>query len=164
MGLLLASWWVGPGLWVSICVTRGSGGQGWVPSANKLQRVLQNGVCQCWYSCARTSSPNGCPKGLLLQGDPSCLLSLQEALQAQQVGLTQAPLKGLPLCFSCEVLCAHLRVESLIPVALSSPIHKPCWFSKPDVWGLIFPVQDLRAAEPDVELGPLVPWGGLLQL
>ena len=31
-------------------------------------------------------------------------------------------------------------------------------------WGLTFLVQELQAGEPDVELGPLAPWGETLQL
>ena len=32
-----------------------------------------------------------------------------------------------------------LRAESLLPVVLSSPGHKLCWFSKPDILGDYFP-------------------------
>ena len=35
----------------------------------------------------------------------------------------------------------------------------PSWFSKPGVWGLIFPIQNQRVGAPDVEFGSLAPQG-----
>ena len=49
-----------------------------------------------------------------------CLLSLPEALQDQQVGLTHASFKLLPLCWKSYYVkfCLNpLRVESLLPTA-----------------------------------------------
>ena len=50
-------------------------------------------------------------------GSPRCLLTLQEALQDQHVGLTQAPFKLLLLPWVLECVCP-LRVESLFPIDL----------------------------------------------
>ena len=52
---------------------------------------------------------------------PSCLLPLWEALQDQQVGLTQSPFKLLPLCWvlECVRFCIHLlEAECLFPTTL----------------------------------------------
>ena len=52
---------------------------------------------------------------------PHCVLTLQEALQDQQVGLAEAVSKLLPLCWDSElvIFCIHpLRMESLVPTAL----------------------------------------------
>ena len=51
----------------------------------------------------------------------SCLLPFWEALLDQQVRLTQAPFKLLPLLWDSEHVrfCMHpLRAESLFPIAL----------------------------------------------
>ena len=51
----------------------------------------------------------------------SYLLPLQETLQDQQVGLTQVPLKLLPLCWDLEYVrfCVRpLTVDFLLAVAL----------------------------------------------
>ena len=64
---------------------------------------------------------NGCHQHLTSGGNPSCLLSLSEALQDKQVGLTQTPVKLLPLCWDLEQVsfCAHpLRAKSWYPTAL----------------------------------------------
>lgn len=44
-------------------------------------------------------------------------------------------LKLLPLCWDLE------RVDLGFLQPFGSPRHKPLWFSKPDVMGLLFPVQ-----------------------
>ena len=62
------------------------------------------------------------------RGSPSCLLLLWEALQDQQVGLTQAPSQLLPLFWVAEQVRYYalpLRVESLFPMVFWSPKHKP---------------------------------------
>ena len=55
------------------------------------------------------------------RGSRSCLLPLQEALQGQQMGLTLAPFKLLPLFWDSEhvrfCMCP-LKVESLFPLTL----------------------------------------------
>ena len=101
------------------------------------------------------------------RGSCSCLLPLGEALQDQQVGMTQAPFKLLPLCWILEHarFCMHpLRAESLFPTALQlSHMQVPLAF-KARHSGVVCLVQDLQAEEPDVGLGPLALWGELLQL
>ena len=55
----------------------------------------------------------------------------------------------------CEILCMPFK-NSLCFVQLSGfPIHKPHWPSKPDVWGLIFPMQDPQARESNMGSDPL---------
>ena len=66
------------------------------------------------------SSPKGPPSPFSEgAGGPSCLLSLQGALQDQQVGVIQSPLKLPPLDWVSEhvrfCMCP-LRVESLLPI------------------------------------------------
>ena len=72
----------------------------------------------------------------------SCLLSLWEALQGQQIRLTQAPFKLLllPWVLECMRYCVHLlRGESLSPTPLSFPESKPQWPSKPNLLGAHLP-------------------------
>ena len=96
----------------------------------------------------------------------SCLLLLREILQDQQVGLTQAPIKLLllPWVLECVKFCGcPLRVKSLSPKSYGTPEIKAHWPSKPVLWGLVFPVQDLQAGEPDVRLRPFTPLRESLQ-
>lgn len=77
----------------------------------------------------------------------------------RQVGLTQAPIKLLLLPCNPEHVrfSMHpLRVDCLSPPALWDYWSKPCLLFKPNaLWGLILPVQDLWAGEPDLGLGTL---------
>ena len=102
------------------------------------------------------------PRGSLI-----CLLPLWEALY-DQVGLTQAPLKLLPLIWflDCWKLCMHpLRMKSL---SYSPPT---CLCASP----LAFKVRSSGgspsqcslppwAREPDVGLSPFTPWREPLQI
>ena len=72
-------------------------------------------------------------------------LSPQEALQDQQMGLTQAPFKLLSLFWDLGVF-GNLQVllKSRVYVLYShltniSPKHRPSWFSKPDILGAHLP-------------------------
>ena len=67
---------------------------------------------------------------------PSCFLPLQEALQVQQVGLTQAPftLLLLPRGWSVRDFVCVLQEWSLyFPQPTGFPQIKPHWTSMPDV-------------------------------
>ena len=103
---------------------------------------------------------NGCHQHLCPQVDLSCLLSLQVALQNQQVGLTQSPFKLLILCWYSEHVrfCANpLRVESLFLTALQSsctqaPLSFKAWCSgaclpnaRPPGWGTRCGAQTLHS-------------------
>ena len=54
-------------------------------------------------------------------GTPSCLLPFQEALQDQLVGLTQAPLKLLPLCWDSECVILQSPFKSKASVSYNPP-------------------------------------------
>ena len=64
---------------------------------------------------------NGCCQFLCPQGELQDLLPLREALQDQQVGLTQVPFKFLPLPWvpgHVKFCVGLLRVVSLFPTAI----------------------------------------------
>ena len=70
---------------------------------------------------------------------PRCLLSLWESLPEQQVGLTQASFKLLPLHWAYET-CVSLYEWILFFLKPSvSLISKPCWPSRADVLGFFLP-------------------------
>lgn len=97
---------------------------------------------------------------LLSQRESQLPPASQEVLQDQQVHLTQAHFQLLPLHWGLEHVrfsSSPLRVESLF--ALLCFLQQSCWPLKPAVLGLIFLAQDPRAAEPDVGLRLLNPWG-----
>ena len=99
------------------------GGWGWVPDTNRLKGILfQNGAYQHLCYHGRMNFPKWLlPASQFLGGVPSCLLLLQEALQDQQMGLTQASFKLLPLHWDSEHVrfcVCPLRVESLLPITL----------------------------------------------
>ena len=76
-------------------------------------------------------------KSLQSHKGPSYLLPIQEALQDQQVGLTETPNKLLPLhsVFGvCEIL--HEPFKSRVSVSFSSPECKPGWLTKADNLGV----------------------------
>ena len=78
----------------------------------------------------------------------SCLLPLWEALQDQQVGLTQASFKLLILPWVSEHvrLCGHcLRVESTSHSPLALLKVSLTGLQSQTLWGLVFPVQDEEA-------------------
>ena len=84
---------------------------------------------------------------------PSSLLSLWEALQDQQVGLTQAAFKLLLLLWVLEPVrfcVCPLRMESLFPPALCLP-QKLYWPSKS-----IFLGTNLLGKRPPSRLGSLM--------
>ena len=99
---------------------------------------------------------------------PNCFLSLQEALQDQQGGLTQASFKVLPLCKDSEhvrFLCAPFKSRVLFSYSpLALPYASPAGLQSLAFRGLITPVQDPQAGEPNAGLRPLTPWGEPLQL
>ena len=73
---------------------------------------------------------------------PRCLLSLWESLPEQQVGLTQASFKLLPLHWAYET-CVSLYEWILFFLKPSvSLISKPCWPSRADVLGFFLPSSD----------------------
>ena len=79
-----------------------------------------------------------------------------------------------PRCLSNYCLCAGtqcvrfcvcpLRVKCHFLQPSASPDRKPWWFSKPDVLGLIFRLQDPQGGECDVGFGPLALQEGTLWL
>ena len=103
--LVLTGLWAGPG-----------------PGTNKLEGGFQNGTCQHQCPRGRSSSTKFSAAIIYVPRVSSrCLLPLGEALQDQQVGLTQAPFKSLllPGVLECVRFCVcPLRVESLFPAAL----------------------------------------------
>ena len=95
----------------------------------------------------------------------TCLLHLQETLQEQQVGLTQAPIKLLLLSWSVVRFCVcSLSEISISPSPLGLPKLSPTAFQSQILWGLIFLVQDSWVGVFDVGLGPLTPVGEPLPL
>ena len=91
------------------------------PGTHKLEGEFQNGTCQLHYPHGGMSSPKWLLLASLSRMSPSYLLPLWEALQDQQVGLTQGPFKLLllPWALKCVRFCVYpLTVESLFPTAL----------------------------------------------
>ena len=97
----------------------------------------------------------------------SCILCLCKALQDQQLSLTQASPKLLLLPWVPE----HVSF-CVCPLGVESILHSPLAFLKISphglqsqmFWGLILPVQDSQAVEPDEYLGLLAPGGATLEL
>ena len=84
------------------------------------------------------------------------------------MGLIQAPFT-LPLlpCGPrvCEILCAPFNGGVSVSYGPLGLLYvSPTDLQSQMLWGLIFPVQDPWAGEPDMVLGLLVPWGEPLQL
>ena len=77
-----------------------------------------------------------------LKRSPSCFLPLQKALQDQQMGLTQAAFKLLPLHWDLECVrfcMCPLRVASLFPTTLwLSHTQAPLALQSLTFWGPIF--------------------------
>lgn len=115
-------------------------------STNWLEGGLKSGTCL--YQCphGRTSFqkwllPASVPSTLDI---PTCLLSLQKALQDQQVGLTQAFFRLLPLCWVLEHVrfcsCPLGAIFSCNPSALqytSPTVLKPRCSGHHWLWGRI---------------------------
>ena len=83
----VAGYW--PGRSQGLCQL--AGGQG--PGTGGLEGGLHNCTCQYQCPCGRRSSPVTATSVYIHRMNPSCLLPLWEALQDQQVDLTQAPFK-----------------------------------------------------------------------
>ena len=65
----------------------------------------------------------------------------------------------------CEILCVPFDSGvSISHSPLTPPKISPTGFQSQTFCGLIFPVQNSGAGEPNVGLGPLAPWGEPLQL
>ena len=97
----------------------------------------------------------------------SCLLPLWEALQDQQVGLTQAPftLRLLPQDSEHVRFCVHpLRVESMSPSPVALLKVSSAGFQSQMFWGFVFLAQNPRAGDSEVGLRPLASWGEPLEL
>ena len=91
--------------------------------------------------------------------NPNLLLPLQEVFQVQQVGLTQAPFKLLPLQRDPESVRAGvcpLRAESVSYCPPGLPYASPESLQSRMPWGPL--VQDPQAGQPDVGPRPLRPW------
>ena len=89
------------------------------------------------------------------RGSSSCLLPPQEAIQDQQMGLTQAPFNLLPLCWDLKCVrfnICPLRAESVSYSSLALLDISPAGFQSQMFWGLIFLMQEPWAGEPDVGL------------
>lgn len=89
---------------------------------------------------------------------------MQETLQEQKVGLTQAPLSLLPLLWVLEyVRFFFVLFETEISIFLSPLILLKVSPSGLQLWGLVFLVQDPQAGRPSMGLKPLVPLEEFLQ-
>lgn len=77
----------------------------------------------------------------ILKVSPNWLLLLWEVLQNHQVVLTQALLELLPLCWDsrCEILCVHFMSQVCYLYFSGSLELKPCWISKPNIFGAYLP-------------------------
>ena len=129
-------------------------------STNWPEGGLKTGTClhQCPHGRTRFQNwllPASVPSTL---GLPACLLSLQEALQDQQVGLTQAFFRLLPLCWLLEhvrfCLCPLGAMFSCNPSALqytSPTVLKPRFCGSSWLWGRIS-----RLESPTWGLDPLL--------
>ena len=87
------------------------------------------------------------------------------AIQNQEVGLTQSPLKWLllPWVPKCVKLCMLPLTGESSPQPSDSPESKPSWLSKPDVPGLSF--QCRMPGLGSLTWGSIpASWGGLQQL
>ena len=73
------------------------------------------------------------------RGSPTSLLPLWEALQDQQVGLTQIPFKWLLLHRDLEYVKFCMCPLSYLPEPSGSAIYKFCWPAKPGVLGAHLP-------------------------
>ena len=107
------------------------------------------------------SSLNGCHRCLCPRASFSCPFLLQEALQDQQVVLTQSPFIWLLLPY--EILCAFFNTGFFIshnPLSLLKV--SPAGLQRQTSWGLALLEQDPRAGEPAVGLRPCPPWGEVL--
>ena len=92
--------------------------------------------------------------------DFSCLLTFQETLKDQEVGLTHASFKLLLLPWVLKYMrfFVSLLQDSLcFPQPTGSPESQM-------FWGLVFPVQDPQAWELIVGLWHIAPWGEPRQL
>ena len=93
----------------------------------------------------------------------SCLLPLWEALQDQQVGLTQAPFTLLLLPQDSEHVrfCVHpLRVEPISPSPVALLKVSSAGLQSQMFWAGMNP----RAGDSEVGLRPLASWGEPLEL
>lgn len=97
----------------------------------------------------------------------NCLLPLGEPLQDQQVDWSRLLSNYCSVLDlrACEILCAHFkRRVSVSYSSLTFLYANSAGFQSQTFRGLVFLVQDLQAKEPNMQLGPLAPWGKLLQL
>lgn len=74
---------------------------------------------------------NGCHQHLCIQGEFQLPLASTGGSPGQQVDVTQAPLKLLPLGWDseCEIFIMPFRSRDLW---LCYTVHRPCWPLKPD--------------------------------
>ena len=121
-------------------------------SVHVVERAPQNGCHQCL-----------CPQGEL-QFPPASLGGSPRSAGGSDPGSFQTTASALgPRAY--EILCAPFKSGisiSHIPLGLLKV--SPAGLQSQKFWGLVFPVQDSQAGEPNVGLGPLTPWGESLQL
>ena len=110
-------------------------------SQTRLKR-LSSSSSSSSTSTVQWDHTNGCCLHLSPKRSPSYLLSLWEALQDQQVGLTQ----HLSNCWPCtwdsayEMLCVPFKKHRLGFLNPSGSLECTAhWFLKPNVLGLYFP-------------------------
>lgn len=112
-------------------------------------------------------SPSGCSLYLYLQQEFQLSPTPRET-QGQHVWLQPnfSITASILVNRVCETLCAFFAGQSLFPTALClSLMCKACLFLDSDILGLIFPLKDSEALEPNVGLQiPLLPGGKPLQL
>ena len=95
-----------------------------------------------------SASPEGSPRSASVS-DPASFQTTASAL-------------GLR---ACEILCVPFKSGVSVPYShLALPNVKPTGFQSQVFWGLVFPIRDLQAGEPDMRIGPLAPGGEPLQL
>ena len=131
---------------------------GLCPGANKLEGGFHSGPSQHQRPCGRRSELPRMAAASACVPRMSCSSFLP--LQDQQASLTQAHVKLLPLpwVLECVRFCVcPLSMKSISLNPLAPPKVSPCGLPSQMLWGLVFPVQDPWAGEPDMGLKPLSP-------
>ena len=94
---------------------------------------------------------NGCFPSLHSQGEPHCLLPFHEALQDQQVSLTEvtqvnASALGLG---ACMILCTPSKIRVSVACSPEALLNtSPTGFQSQMFWGLVFLMQSPWVEEP----------------
>ena len=152
MELVLANWWVGLGPCITVYMAQSA--LGWCPLAGGVGKLLvlirleggfQNGSCQYQCYCCRTSFPNWLLPASPSSGGVPGVSSLWEGLQDEQMGLTEAPFKLLPLHQDSEhaKFCAHPSRAVFVSCSFLALLNiSLTGFQSHMSWGLVFMVKD----------------------